>query len=80
MEKADQELLLRIVPSNPNLKRLYERHRKLEKEVENARRYAAYSSAASLRQQSLKKEKLRHREQIMEILSGYKNSTLAIEN
>jgi uncharacterized protein YdcH (DUF465 family) len=72
MEKADQELLLSIVPSDPDLKKLYDRHRKLEKEVENLRRYAAYSTSAALRQQELKKLKLRKMEEIMTILERHR--------
>lgn len=76
MEKADQELLLHVLPSNPNLRRLYDRHRKLEKEVESMGRYARYSSAASLRQRELKKLKLQGMEQIMSILRSYKDRPL----
>jgi uncharacterized protein YdcH (DUF465 family) len=72
MEKADHELLLTIVPSNPNLKKLYERHRKLEREVESVGRYTAYSSAAALRQRELKKLKLRGMEEIMTILNEHR--------
>lgn len=72
MENTDRELLMRIVPSNPNLKKLYDRHRKLEREVENLERYASYSAAARLRQQNLKKEKLRGMEMIMAILHQHR--------
>ena len=73
MKKADQELLEDIIPSNVNLRRLYDRHRKLEKEVESIGRYARYSSAASLRQRELKKLKLQGMEEIMTILREYRD-------
>ena len=78
MEKADQELLLAIVPSNPDLKKLYNHHRKLEREVENLSRYAVYSSSAALRQRELKKQKLHSMEQIMAILHGHRQYSDAL--
>ena len=65
MEKADHELLMTILFSDPEIKKLYDKHRKLEKEVENLERYASYSSSAALRQRELKKLKLRGMEQLM---------------
>ena len=79
MEKADHELLLSIVSSDPNLKKLYDGHRKLEKEVENLGRYAAYSSSAALRQQELKKLKLQKMEEIMTILKRHRHADLALQ-
>lgn len=73
MENTDRELLMRIVPSDPNLKKLYNRHRKLEREVENLERYASYSTTARLRQRELKKAKLRGMEEIMAILNEHRN-------
>ena len=73
MESADHELLMNVVFSDTELKKLYNRHRKLEKEVENLERYAAYSSSAALRQRELKKLKLRGMERIMARLTEYKS-------
>lgn len=74
MERADHELLMSKMFSDHELKKLYDRHRKLEKEVENLNRYAAYSSSAALKQTELKKLKLHNREMIMAKLSDYKVS------
>ena len=74
MEKLDQELLLNIVPNSPDLKKVYTRHQKLEREVENLERYASYSSAARLRQLELKKAKLKEKEQMLAILGQLKGS------
>ncbi len=76
MEKTDQELLLKIVTLNPDLKKLYDRHRKLERELESVSQYVAYSSAAALRARELKKEKLRKKEEIMGILRDHRGSEL----
>jgi uncharacterized protein YdcH (DUF465 family) len=72
MEKADQDLLLKIVPTNPDLKKLYDRHRKLDKEIESLTRYSRYSSTAALRQKELKKLKLQKMEEIMTILNQHR--------
>lgn len=72
MEKADQHLIEEIVPFNTQLRELYNRHIKLEKEVERFGRYAAYSSSAALRHKELKKQKLLEMDQIMSILTEHK--------
>ena len=73
MEQADQELLQTVITSDNKLKRLYDKHRKLEKEVENLERYKSYSSSAALRQRELKKQKLSGMEEIMDRLSSYRS-------
>lgn len=72
MEKADQELLLRVAAVDARLKKLYEQHQKLEEEVERFGRYAPYSPSAALKEHELKKEKLRSKDMIMAILQEYK--------
>jgi len=78
MERADHELLMDVMFSDTELKKLYNRHRKLEKEVENLERYAAYSSSAALRQRELKKLKLRGMERIMARLTKYRSEPHAM--
>ena len=72
MNKADEELVLAIVPTKPTLKKLYQEHRKLEKEVARFERYSPYSSTADLKQKTLKKQKLKGMEQIMSILQQHR--------
>ncbi|MCB0325388.1 MAG: hypothetical protein KDD69_17515 [Bdellovibrionales bacterium] len=72
MEQADRDLLLHILATDRNLKRLYDQHLKLEKEVEQFGRYVAYSSAAALKQKELKKAKLLKKERIMSILNEHR--------
>ena len=73
MEKVDQELLLELAPAHPELKRLYEEHLKLEKEVERLERYSKYSSSAELRHKTLKKRKLMGMDTIMAILAEHRH-------
>ena len=75
MERADHELLMTVLFSDTELKKLYDRHRKLEKEVENLNRYAAYSSSAALRQKELKKLKLQGMEKIMARLADHRSES-----
>lgn len=78
MERADHELLMSMLFSDHELRKLYDKHRKLEKEVENLNRYAVYSSSAALKQKELKKQKLHHREKIMARLADYRSEQLAV--
>ncbi|HMO19073.1 MAG TPA: hypothetical protein PKA63_13525 [Oligoflexia bacterium] len=68
MDKAERELIKKIVPLNKNLKKLYYQHIKLEKEVEHLEQYARYSPAIAIKHSELKKKKLKGKEAIMDIL------------
>lgn len=72
MEQADRDLLDNLLTTDSRLKNLFSEHQKLEKEVAKFERYAAFSTAAALRQKQLKKEKLRGMDTIMTILNHYK--------
>ena len=65
MEIHDREILQILVASNHEIKRLYDRHRKLEREIENFSRYTGYSGSAALRLSALKKEKLKNKETLI---------------
>ncbi len=72
MEKPDKELLFKIIATNPTLKELYNEHLKLDKEVRKYSRYTACSSFAVTRQNALKREKLKTKDSILEILNEYR--------
>lgn len=74
MEKSDRDLLEELASNDTNLKRMYDRHLKLEREVERFGRYAKYSSTAALRQKELKKEKLRGMDHMMAIVKSHRDS------
>jgi len=50
------------------LRRLQNEHRKLERELEHYGLYAAYSTGAQMKERELKKEKLRNKEMITNLL------------
>lgn len=72
MEKIDYELLRELAPDNLQLRQLYQKHAKLEREVERFSRYAPYSSSAALKKQELKKQKLIQKERILSYLDKHK--------
>ena len=69
MEKRDSDVLLTLVASNHEIKRLYDRHRKLEREIENFSRYTGYSGSVALKIAALKKEKLMNKEALISKLN-----------
>ena len=73
MENAEYQLIEEIVHTNHTLRRLYNRHLKLKKELEHIEKYAPYSSSAAIQHSKLKKEKLKGKEEIMAILSQFKS-------
>lgn len=74
MEKADRDLLLSIVGNHPRLKALYNEHLKLEKQVANYDRHAAYSASVQLKMTELKKAKLKTKESIQMLLDEYRRT------
>lgn len=72
MEKADQDLIIRVAAADARLKKLYDQHIKLEEEVERYGRYAPFSPSAALKERELKKEKLRQKDIMMSLLDEYR--------
>lgn len=76
MEKRDQKLILSLVETHPEVKKLYVRHMKLDKEVEHYGRYAVYSTSAALKEKDLKREKLKTKENLMNIIEEYRQTAV----
>jgi uncharacterized protein YdcH (DUF465 family) len=76
MEVADSLLLERFLPQNPELRSLIEAHKKFEQEIESmaARDHLVPTDRQQLR--VLKKQKLRGRDRIEEILRGYRDEPI----
>ena len=76
MEKTDHELILTLSQSNPYLKKLYDKHIKLDKMVARFELYSRYSTSAAIKAKELKIEKLRGVDEMMKIISeARKNET-----
>lgn len=71
MEDIEYELIGKIVPHHPHLKKLYSEHLKIEKELDHLEQYARYSPAAEVKHRELKKIKLRGKEKMMAIIGRY---------
>ena len=76
MEVADRLLLERFVPQNPELRSLIDAHKKFEQDIETmaARGHLLPADRQHLR--VLKKEKLRGRDRIEQILRGYRDEPI----
>lgn len=74
MEKADHDLLLKIVSNHPRLKALYNEHTRLEKQVANCERHVAFSASVQLKQNELKKAKLKTKDDILVLLNEYRRT------
>jgi uncharacterized protein YdcH (DUF465 family) len=77
MESSFRELIDEKLINNPKLKKLYLRHKKLEREVERFEQYARYSSAAAIRHKELKKQKLKWKEEIFSILTDVYSTNIS---
>jgi uncharacterized protein YdcH (DUF465 family) len=73
MQKSDRELLLELAPINTHLQELIKEHRRLEKQVQQCNRYVGCSPATALRQTTLKKAKLKIKDQIIDILNEHRS-------
>lgn len=74
MEKHDEELIQQILHQDFRLKKLYQEHVRLDQEVARYERLAMHSATAALQHKALKKQKLQGKDEMMEILNGYKQS------
>ena len=72
MDQADIQLITHLIPKNEKLRKLYNEHVKLDKQVARFQDYSNYSATAALRQQELKKAKLKGVDSIMEILNQHR--------
>lgn len=77
MEKMDRSIILRLAEKNPEIKKLYVKHSKLNKEVEHYGRYAVYSTSAALKEKDLKREKLKTKENLLSLVDEYRRSMAA---
>ena len=73
MELKDQNLIAYLSETNPEIRKLYKKHLKLNKEVARYGRYAIYSASAALRTQELKREKLKIKEDLLHIVQEYRD-------
>ncbi len=74
MEKRDLELIQKIIPSHPELKRYMEEHEELEKKLEDFNRRLYLTPDEEIERKRLQKQKLAGRDRIEAILAKYRQT------
>jgi hypothetical protein len=72
MEKRDEELIARLMETDPELKQLFEKHRDLGARVDDLSRRPYLSTEESMEKKRLQKLKLAGRDRIEAILAKYR--------
>ena len=70
MEKRELARIRELLPSEPELARLWDEHRKLEEELDRLQSQRRLTSGEVVRQSELKKRKLAGRDRIQKILGS----------
>ena len=76
MEKRDLELIQKIIPRHPELKRCMEEHEELEKKLEDFNRRLYLTPDEEIERKRLQKQKLAGRDRIEAILAKYRAQTV----
>lgn len=72
MEAKDEQLILSLVDRDPELKRFYEEHVQLEKQLAQMNHKGFLSAEEEMERKRLQKIKLAGKDRIMEILNRYR--------
>jgi len=72
MEAKEEQLILSLVERDPELKRYYEEHVQLEKQLAQMNHKGFLNPQEELERKRLQKVKLAGKDRIMEILSRYR--------
>ncbi|HXQ23636.1 MAG TPA: hypothetical protein VN812_18295 [Candidatus Acidoferrales bacterium] len=74
MEKKDEELIQSLVSGDPELKRFYEEHLELERQLAEFNRKLYLTPEQEIEKKALQKKKLSGKDRIMEILEKYRGA------
>jgi uncharacterized protein YdcH (DUF465 family) len=74
MEKNDEELIRTLVDRDPELKRCYEEHLDLEKQLASLQHKHFLTPEEDLERKRIQKVKLAGKDRIMEILGRYRDA------
>ncbi len=72
MESKDEQLILTLVDRDPELKRYYEEHVQLEKQLAQMNHKGFLNAEEEVERKRLQKIKLAGKDRIMEILNRYR--------
>ncbi len=79
MENTDRELIMAVIKTNVELRRLYEQHHDLEDRLSSYEGRRFLTAEEELHQKRLKLEKLSGMDRIMQILRNHRTSPAAYE-
>jgi uncharacterized protein len=74
MEKKDEELIQSLLSQDAELKRYYEEHLELERQLAEFNRKLYLTPEQEVEKKALQKKKLSGKDRIMEILDKYRGS------
>ena len=74
MEKKDEELIQSLLPQDAELKRYYEEHLELERQLAEFNRKLYLTPEQEVEKKALQKKKLSGKDRIMEILDKYRGA------
>jgi uncharacterized protein len=77
MEEKDEELIKSLLEREPDLRRYYEEHVDLERQLQGYQQKLYLSPEEEVEKKRLQKLKLAGKDKIMEILSRYRSGTAA---
>ena len=79
MEKQDEELILSLVGRDPELRKYYDEHTDLERQLESFKAKPYLSSEEEFERKRLQKLKLAGKDRIMEILGRYRSGSTSAQ-
>ena len=79
MEKKDEELIVSLVDSDPELKKYYEEHQELEQKLLGYQKKSHLTPMEEMEKKRLQKLKLIGKDKIMEILGRHRQTGMEKE-
>ena len=74
MDERDEELIVSLLPQDPELRTAYEEHRKLKAEVDSLQSRTKLTAEEELTKKTLQKRKLVQKDKIMRILAEHRHA------
>lgn len=75
MEQRDEELILSLLPQNPELKEAWDEHKRLAGAVEALMERNHLTATEEIEKKNLQKLKLSQKDRILEILAEHRNGS-----
>ena len=79
MERRDQEFIVSLLDKDPELRKYYEEHQDLEKQLEMFQHKPHLSSYEEVEKKRLQKLKLAGKDKIMEIIESYRHGGRSLQ-